>query len=262
MDDAVLMTASIRSEFTVMAESQEECWSRLCYAVEENIRLVAMAGEAEVGKSTLLQLLARQQRTRILPLWCSIDATGLTTAEFCWQLSQAVAAPADMSPWEGISDWLEGMAVTQGESVWIFDHLDDAADELTLSVRRLLRLMESKNATATVIAVARDARHLQSISDQVNLWCQLPAWDQSTTEKYLQQAETSADAQTTFSPEAIQAVQDCTGGIAGQISRLNELTRLAASMRDTPRIDVELVLEVWNELMASHLSPSNSQQRP
>jgi|GEM_PF-5692644 len=252
MDVAVLTTAHLRSPATVIADSQEECWSRLCYAVEEQLPLVVLSGEAEVGKSTLLEQLTRVQGHGHRQLWFPIDATGLTGEEFSQQLSRAVEAPSAASTWDSLADWFDGLAVTRGESVWLFDHVDQAATDLALIVRRFHRLVESAQAHATVILAVRETGSLRALADCVHLWCQLPAWDLASTEKVLRQASAAGKVARPYRPEAVQAVQDCTGGVAGQVHRLSELCQLAAGVRDEREIDVDLVLEVWNELVAPH----------
>lgn len=250
LEVAVLTTAVHSADVTIMADSQEECWSRLCYAIEEHLPLVVLTGAAEVGKSTLLQQLARTQRPRSQHAWFHRDATGLTAEEFSRLLSRAVEAPDVQPAWDGLADWFDGLAATRGTSVWLIDHVDQAAENLSLLVRRFLRIVESSHAQATVILVARQMKDVSALADCVNLWCHLPAWDLASTTKSLQSGSTAWKPAFPYTSDAIQAVQDCTGGVAGQVHRLSELCQLAASVREDHQIDVDLVLEVWNELVA------------
>ncbi|MBI1349105.1 hypothetical protein GC163_22780 [bacterium] len=252
MTRAVLTSPVQRTHPPLITGVHEECWSRLCYAVDELLPLVAVTGAAEVGKSTLLQHLASDSRARRTSPWLQIDVTGMSTAEFVQQLAQAIECPDASHPWDGVHDWLTGIAMARESSVWIIDHVNYATEDLGLALRRLLRLIEHTQAAITVMIATQQASTLANIADRVSLWCDVPVWDLEATTLYLQRSTNSEALPGGYSLEAMQAVQDCTSGIAGQVHRLSELCPLAASIRELTQIDVDLVLDVWRELVTPH----------
>ncbi len=227
---------------------QEECWSRMLYIVEQQRRLALISGDGEVGKSWLLNVLINlAQRTagRVLRL---VDASGLSQDEFSQQLAAACGEPGDS--WSAIEDWLWGAAAGGIHAVWIIDHFDQAGDDLGPAVRRLVRLTERTRAASTMIIAGRRWSELSTLSDLADLSCEVPAWSLETTMTFLERSvQPDTHGRPALTPAAMQGVYDCTLGVAGRVRRLCELCLIAAELREETLIQVDLVLDVWRELL-------------
>lgn len=235
----------------LLAPEHEECWSRLLFVIEQQRRVGLVTGAAEVGKSSLLRAVTAEAASQIEARWHCLDASGLSATEFACQLAEACdAGGGSGSEWQAVEDWLWGAAAAQFRSYWIIDHADQAQDDLAPALRRLIRLFEQTHAPATLLVSAREWGSLSTVRDLADLWCNLPAWDLETTRRFLQRHRPPSETHAWFSADSEQAVFDCTQGVAGRIRRLSELCSLAAQLRETPRIEVDLVLEVWGELVS------------
>ncbi len=234
-----------------LAPEHEEGWSRLLYVIEQQRRLVLVTGAAEVGKSCLLSAASAEISRTADMRQLSIDASGLTSGEFARRLADCCdGADEETAAWRTLEDWLWGTAAAGVPSLWLVDHIDQALDDLTLTLRRFVRLIEQTRAAATLIVAARDWNTVAPLGELADLWCELPPWSQTATRVYLQGYRPARERTATFSAHATQAVYDCTQGIAGRVRKLSELCHLAATLRETPVIEVDLVLEVYGELVS------------
>lgn len=240
-----------------LAAEHQECWSRLLYVAEQGNRLGVLTGAAEVGKSTLLRGVAQQLKHRDHRQWLAVDATGFTLEEFTLAVHAVCeGGEPDQPLWQGIEDWLWGIASTRRPVLWTIDHVDQSLDDLLPGIRRLIRVIEQTGAPASLLLAARDWESVSELTDLIDISGELPAWEFGSTDAYIMRYRAQRPGSATFTSDAIQGIFDCTHGVAGRIHRLCELCRLAAEMRDDDEIDVELVLEVWGEL----LSPLARQQ--
>lgn len=229
-----------------LADVHEECWSRLLYVIEQGWPLATLTGPAQVGKSMLLAELARQSPIPPGGYWLTVDASGRSSGELVDALVEATNAIP--SGWTSLEDWLAGAAYSRIPSVWIIDHFDQGTEDLSLTVRRLLRLTRQTHNRSTIIVAAREADAIAALHDVSELSCELSPWDRSATQAYLEHQIAQRGLFAVFSPSAVQAVFDCTSGLAGRIRRLCELCLLAADVQGLQQIDVDLVIEVWSEL--------------
>ncbi len=228
----------------------------MLYVVEQQRRLAILTGGAEVGKSWLLQGVRDHATRAVGRSLQQVDASGLSQEEFSQQL--AAACGDQETAWASVEDWLWGAAAGGIPSLWIIDHVDQALDDLCPAIRRLVRLMQHTRAPASVIVAGRRWNDLSSLGDLADLWCELPAWSLETTVEHLEcQWQPASADQPRLTPAAMQGVYDCTLGVAGRVRRLCELCRVAAQLRDETSIPVDLVLEVWAEL----LSPLSHERR-
>ncbi|OYW18460.1 MAG: hypothetical protein B7Z55_10600, partial [Planctomycetales bacterium 12-60-4] len=192
---------------------QEECWSRLLYVVEQR-RFAMLTGPAEIGKSWMLDGI-REHATRNCHFVQYVDASGLCHAEFAQQLA---AFCGDLgSSWATIEDWLWGATAGAIPSLWIIDHADHALDELSPSVRRLVRLIEQTRAPASVIVAGRSRQELSSLGDLADLWCELPSWSLESTAEHIEHCWQSTESHPPFTTAAVQGIYDCTQGVAGRV---------------------------------------------
>ena len=169
-----------------LAAEHEECWSRLLYVVEQKCRLAVLFGGAEVGKSSLLRAVASHVVRRDRLQWFSLDVSGLTFEEFAIQLCDfSDGGSSDRSPWQALEDWLWGSAASGQRSLWTIDHVDQALDELSLAIRRLARLIEHTRAPASLVVCTRAWSDVSTLSDLVDLSCELPPWSLESTSAWL-----------------------------------------------------------------------------
>lgn len=236
-----------RADIWIPAE-QEECWSRMLYVVEQQRRLALISGDGEVGKSWLLNALSSLAQRTVGRALRFVDASGLSQDEFSHELAAGCGEPGDS--WSAMEDWLWGAAAGGIPAVWIIDHFDQAGDDLGPAVRRLVRLIERTCAASTMIVAGRSWSELSMLGDLADLSCEVAAWSLATTTAYIEcNLQPQTHDRPALTPAAMQAVYDCTLGVAGRVRRLCELCLIAAELREETAIQAELVLDVWRELL-------------
>lgn len=250
----------------------EEALARLFFLVENRRRFGLLQGAAGTGKSLLFHVLAgqlaRSQRQTV-----SIDLSGLDGEEFTWQLALGLqAAPrADESAqrhWRRIDDQLRGLAAARLQTVFLFDNLDLANSACTRVLRRLYHFDAGAESRLTFLAAARptlattrDTADLaEFLSEASELRVELLPLDATETGRYLHALCARAGRERElFTPEAVTLIHRESGGIPRFISRLADLSLLAAMMDHRETVDAETVASTLGELQVpTRRSPSGT----
>jgi type II secretory pathway predicted ATPase ExeA len=248
--------AAAEGEFFLTSAS-EEALSRLLFLVEQNRRCGVVLGPEQVGKSRLLREVSREvHRPNLFAM--RVDATGLTSHEFAVAIAAALGSPRNR--WDTVADAFCGFKAIHATAVWLIDQFEDAADDLTVDVLRLLRLMDRTGVAGTVLIAAtrlRDPRW-NGITD---LCVPVDPWSVAECREFIEQRLEAAHAsRRVFSGEGIAAVAECSRGLPGQLIRLSDLALQAGWTLGETVIDAELVRSLAGEFRpihsAAHVTPT------
>jgi type II secretory pathway predicted ATPase ExeA len=233
-----------------------EALARMEYLVDGRRRMGLLLGELGVGKSLVLQAaarqLARQGRAVVL-----VDATGLSSREFTWQIACGLgAAPRDDSDvarlWRQIADRVVENRLQQTGTVLFVDEAGQAGPDALMQLVRLGRLDPSPAARWTIVLAAeasQAARWNESLRNLVDLRIDLVPWSSDDTIGYVQTALVDAGRiEPLFDDGALSAIYELTGGVARQVARLADFALLAGAAARLSTIDAATVEAAHDEI--------------
>jgi general secretion pathway protein A len=231
--------------------SHEEALARLYFLIEQQRQFGILTGPAGTGKSTLLNLLAKQlrrsQRKSVL-----LDLCGISGDELIWQLADALhlAPAATARPfllWRSVRDYLHGLSRSEQQIVLIFDHFDRAEATCDVALEQLLHVGDGADGGCTLLIAADQVaitRSMPSLLPLADLRIELSPLDRHETAYYVYESLKQAGAETElFEPTALDTVFTVTGGIPREVNRLCELSLLAGMADKRTTIDAETVRE-------------------
>jgi hypothetical protein len=238
--------ASTPSDFSFhRGAPQEEALARLSYAVENGLRVAALAGAAGVGKSTLLAEFAREQRR-------AGAAVALTSG---WQAPQVLwnlAAQWGLFPereatefalWRDVVDRLAQLRLEERSGVLLFDGFE--CETSALRFLRQLAACDPHPRSRLTIVIACDRETLREmpagLRELIDLRVELEAWDRSDIE--------AAIGDCRLTPGGLEELQSLTAGVARQVTRLARFASLAATAEQLGSIDGETLLAVHDDLL-------------
>lgn len=236
---------------------QDEAMARLDYLVERGHGLGLLIGPPGSGKSLVLETFAAEARRRGRAVGL-VSLLGLEPAEvLCelgawWDLNLDPAAPPAVL-WRAVTDRWAEYRYQQLDAAILLDDADRASAAVATQVARLVRQAAAAGARLAFVAVVRTDR-LGRLSPELielaDLRIELGPWDFSQTEEYLRRAASCVGrGAVQFDDEAAERLHALSAGIPRWISRLAELSLLAAEDRRVARIDSALVESVCRELM-------------
>lgn len=222
-------------------EEAEEALLRLRFVVENARGAGVLLGEAGLGKTHLLTVLAQQldpRRHPVLPL----RFPQLNAGETLHYLARELTGQREHSshPERGldvavgeIEQALDDLAGQGVVPVFAVDDVHLIEDLGVLQVLRvLLDLRPLGGPPPTLILIGEGGlrthlNRLPSLADRVAVRCELTSWSPHETADYVLHRLCFAGAiRPLFTPEALSAVHDHSGGIPRRINRLCDLALL------------------------------------
>lgn len=234
----------------------EEALARLEYLVDARRRLGVLLGESGVGKSLTLRV-AELRLVRKAAAVVSVDATGLTTREFLWQVAAGLGtAPAQEADvvrlWRLVADRVVENRLQQVATVLLVDAVGQAGPDVFTQLVRLARLDPSPAARWTMVLAAEPAqaaRWSETIRELVDLRIDLRPWSEEDTIGYVQTALVDAGRlDPVFDDDALLTIHELTGGVPRRVARLAEFALLAGAATANERINAETVHAAYDEL--------------
>jgi general secretion pathway protein A len=242
--------------------SHEEALARLAFLIDERRTCGLMTGIAGIGKSCLLRQVrayaARQGRVCL-----EMDATGMDQDDFVWQLAHQMDANGESEvstgrAWSRVQQKLACLALVGQPIVVLIDHLDQIPAGTIPMVRRLLNLAELKRADLTLLLAARTSGAVRELSDLLDLTVEVTPWTEAETSRFVRGALNSAGAVSAiFSTAAVAAIHEFSRGVPREVSRICDLSLLAAMNDGQKQVDEELVRAVIEELRPQPISTSD-----
>jgi general secretion pathway protein A len=223
------------------AEGAEEALLRLRFVIENARGAAVVLGEAGLGKSHLLAVLAHQLDARRHPV-VVLRFPQLSAAEtlrhLAWELTCQRETPAiidrGLDVAVGVIERaLDGLAGQGVAPVFAVDDAHLIEDPGVLHVLRTLldlRPLGGPPPTLLLLGEAGLRTHLNrlpALADRVSVRCELFPWEPHETADYVLHRLTSAGAERPlFAPEALAAVHEHSGGNPRRINRLCDLALL------------------------------------
>lgn len=223
------------------AEGGEEALLRLRFVVENARGAAVLLGDAGLGKSHLLSVLAHHldaRRHPVLPLRFPQLNAGETLRYLAWELTCPRESPGSLDRGLDVAAGvieraLDGLAGQGVSPVFAVDDAHLIEDPGVLHVlRTLLDLRPLGGPPPTLLLIGEGGlrthlNRLPALADRVSVQCELASWDAHETADYVLHRLNAAGAERTlFTPEALFAVQEHSGGNPRRINRLCDLALL------------------------------------
>lgn len=217
--------------------SQVEALARLAFVVDDVKRLNILVGPTGIGKSALLDAFARRQRlqghqvVRISLLGLQYDELVLVIAE---QLGETPCAADTISTlWRRIEDRLIVNRYQQLPSIFLFDDVDEAEQQVLTALTRLAQWKHSDESRITIVLSCRDDRvHLlgERLIDRCELRVELGAWEAADTADFLHEScRLAGREERVFDHDAVERLHEIAAGIPRRIRQVAELALVAGA---------------------------------
>ncbi|MDZ4685497.1 MAG: ATP-binding protein [Planctomycetaceae bacterium] len=229
-----------------LTEEQLEALSRLLFVVENQRDFAVVCGPAGVGKTRLLEELQRQSRAAG-KFVIRIDAGGLDRRELPQALLAACQTWSDShSAWQTLEDVIAGRGLSGNGGVWIVDHVERAAEDLTVPLHRLLQLLGRRDVRGTAIIATNRPGQLAPLIDRADWHIELHRWTAEDTAAAIERLQGHGSLPR-FSSAAIREIAEAAEGCPATTLRLCELAVLAAELHGAATIDADLVREAGRQ---------------
>ncbi len=186
-----------------------------------------------------------------------IDAEGLGTREFLWQVAASLgAAPRDDAEvaqlWRHIADRVAENRLQQTSTVLLVDDAGQAGPDVMTQLVRLARLDPTPAARWTIVLAAEPgqaARWSQTLRELVDLRIDLSPWSESDTIGFVQSALVDASRfDPVFDDEGLVAIHELSGGVPRRVLRLADFALLAGAAAELDTIDAATVHAAADEM--------------
>lgn len=237
--------------------THREGLARIHFLVEQGHRLGLLLGEAGMGKSLLLEVLASELRHKRLPV-ARVSVLGLTPSEFLERLLLELGvhpcplrAPEGVL-WHALADRLIEHCYQQLPTVILVDDAERARPPLPECLLRLAKFEPAVGARLTLVLASRYHRMERLGPDLLDLaWLRidLEPWDLPETIEFVQTSLEQAGASATlFEDEALARLHALAGGIPRRIIHLADLALAAGAGEKLPKIVARTVETACREL--------------
>ena len=262
--------------FIYFTPSHTEVMANLHYGIESGKGLIVVTGEVGTGKTTVLRWMLQRLDRAVLVAY--IFNPRLTVPEFY----QHITTLFDIRQWETKSDLLLDLGETLASrharglrTVLIVDEAQGLSPYVLEEIR-LLSNFESDTAKQLQIILTGQPElrevlndpNLRQLKQRIALRCEIkPLPSVEETERYITSRLLVAGAQRTdiFSPEAVEYIYRCSGGIPRQINNLCDnalLAGFAAAEETIGSHIIEEVAETFDMLPRADRIPRKEDERP
>jgi type II secretory pathway predicted ATPase ExeA len=233
-----------------------EALARLEYLVDARRRLGVLLGTSGMGKSLVLRVVAKRL-ARSGAVVVTLDAIGLGTREFLWQLAAGLGAAPRYDAeviqlWRLVADRVAENRLLQVNTVLLVDEAGQAGPDVLTQLVRLARLDSSPAARWTIVLAAEPdqaARWNESIRELVDLRIDLGPWSEADTIGYVQTSLVDAGRfDPVFETDALSAVHELSGGVPRRVVRLADFALLAGAAAELNSIDAATVHAAYGEM--------------
>lgn len=237
----------------------EEALARLQFLVDNGRRMGLLLGGSGTGKSTTLNVFARQQRREGSEVVVA-SLLGIDHYEFLYRIAGDLGNfPSTAQPvaelWQMIVDRVRENCYQRVPSVILLDDSDEAEMDVLTAVTRLAQLDVPRECRFTLVLTVQTAR-CQLLGPRLKELCELrvelDAWQLEDTCAFLRQAMSCIGQPVTlFDEDAMAKVHELTGGLPRRVGQLAELALLAGAGAQLDQIDAATVESAYYELSAA-----------
>ena len=237
----------------------DEALARLFYLIEQRRGFGLLSGSSGTGKTLTLKHLAGQIR-RSQRRVASVDTLGMDGHELLWQLSVSLGltpkeGESRWNLWRRVADHTKALQLARVQTVFLFDHLERADTTCHTMIERLFSAANSAGTLTTFIASVRssDVAGLSGfLSDLSDLRVELTSLQISETEAFVRsQLSRAGCPHEAFSNDAVIRIHSHSRGVPRLISRLCELSLIAAMAENSHEIDADLIDSVADGLVST-----------
>lgn len=233
----------------------EEALARLLYCVEQSKALAVLHGPPGCGKSQLLHTLLNQVR-RTQRFFARLHLGNLSESEFLDQLESQLrleGQPSDplWSRWLKLMDFFRTTHETRLQTVLLLDGLEETEDSTVLAIRRLVHLHHQASAHLTIVVSLNHGPLSENITELLELadmGIEVRPLGREETEGYVRNRLASAGThQPVFQADALDQLQQLSGGVPREINRFCDLALLAGMSEARTAIDRQLMAGLGGE---------------
>ena len=237
----------------------DEALARLFYLIEQRRGFGLLSGSSGTGKTLTLKHLEGQIR-RSQRRVASVDTLGMDGHELLWQLSVSLGltprkGESRWNLWRRLADHLRTLQLARVQTVFLFDHFERADTTCHSMIERLFSAANNTGTLTTFIASVRssDVANLSGfLSDLSDLRVELTNLQISETETFVRsQLSRAGCPYEAYSNNAVIRIHSHSRGVPRLISRLCELSLIAAMAEGSREIDADLVDSVAAGLVSS-----------
>lgn len=233
----------------------EEALARLLYCVEQSKALAVLHGPPGCGKSQLLLTLLNQVR-RTQRFFAGLDLAHLSESQFLNQLEHQLRLGGRTSDslgsrWLRLRDFFQATQQTDLQTVLLLDGLEEAEDSAVSAIRRLVHWHNQSTAHLTIVVSLNHGRFTENIKNLLELadmGVDVRPLEREETESYVRnRLESAGTHQPVFQADAIDQLQQLSGGVPREINRLCDLALLAGMSETRTTIDRNLIVGLGDE---------------
>jgi len=237
----------------------DEALARMFYLIEQRRGFGLLSGSSGTGKTFTLRHLA-EQIPRSQRRVASVDTLGMNGHELLWQLAVSLGltpreGESRWNLWRRVTDHTKALQLARVQTVFLFDHLERADRTCHAMVERLFSAANSAGGLTTFIASVRSsdvAGLAEFLSDLSDLRVELASFQIDETEDFIRSLLSKSGCQRkAFSNDAVIRIHSHSRGVPRLISRLCELSLIAAMAEDSHEIDADLVDSVADGLVST-----------
>ncbi|WP_417392785.1 ExeA family protein [Gimesia sp.] len=246
-------------EYFFESEFHEEALARLLFVADEQKKCSILSGPAGTGKTLTLKVF--QQLLKRTPHQCElIDLIDLGEEELLWQVCASLRlGPALDTPlprlWRQLTDYLNGLQLTQGRQILLLDHVDQARTECIPVIERLLHAGNQQFPALSLVLSLDHLKAADTLSRNSDLSIELDCFDQETTENYITSRLSWSGCQSDlFSAAAYQEIQAASQGVPANINQICDLALLAGFEQNLSTIDADVIKRACHEIKGTPVS--------
>ncbi|MFO1066570.1 MAG: AAA family ATPase [Pirellulales bacterium] len=253
------------SQFYYPAEDHQAALMKLHYAVENRRAAALVCGPTGIGKTLLVHELRRQLDEAFQPL---IHLVFPAMNEHEWLRSMVDALDGGSSEpatndraacLRRFEKFLSGNLDRKQHAVVVIDEAHLLEQNYLLEPLRLLLNVAAERSGGesawTLVLVGQESLPAQveryhALDERLAVKCLMNRFKPEETQSYIQHRlrVVGGDANTIFTPEALDAVESLSQGLPRRINRLCDLALMIGFAEETPRISADIIENVYQEL--------------
>lgn len=250
-------------KFYYPSESHQAALLKLRYAIENRRGAALLAAPSGLGKTLLMQTLARQLAEKYRP-WAHLVFPQMPPDQFLAYLAGELSgrfpteSPTIEQSVRRLQQFLSENHQAGRHAVVVIDEAHFLSESAVLdTIRLLLNFQHDQTSAWTLVLVGQPTilptlARFTEFDDRLDAKCLLPRFSQEDTIGYVSHRMRVAGAQRAiFEPAALESIHQLSAGNPRRINRLCDLALLVGYAEEYPVVKAEHVATVADELVVS-----------